>query len=71
MTSWKSERARLAALSRHHPGNTVAIEAARRDLRAERLAEHIQRVVDVAPPLTDSQRSRLSALLRGNGAGDE
>ncbi len=31
---------------------------------AERLSEHIQRIVDSAPPLTTEQRCRLTALLR-------
>lgn len=31
------------------------------------LAEHIQRVVAEAPPLTDEQRDRLAGLLRGGG----
>jgi hypothetical protein len=35
----------------------------RRDLAAERLAEHIRRVVDAAPPLTPEQVERLSTLL--------
>ena len=30
----------------------------------ESLAEHIRRVVDTAPPLTDAQLGRLSILLR-------
>lgn len=29
------------------------------------LAEHIKRVVDKAPLLTDEQRARIAALLRG------
>ena len=68
--SWTSERARHAALIRHQPDNTVAIGEARRDLRAERLAEFIRQTVDAAPPLTEAQRTRLAALLRGSGAGD-
>jgi hypothetical protein len=45
--------------------------AARRDLAAERLAEHVKRVVDSAPPLTTAQRDRIAALLRpGAQVGD-
>ena len=29
------------------------------------LAEHVRRLVDAAPPLTQAQRDRLTALLRG------
>jgi hypothetical protein len=43
------------------------IDEHRRDLRAERLADHIKKVVDSAPPLTDQQKGRLSALLRPSG----
>lgn len=34
---------------------------------AERLAEHIRRIVDEAPPLSPEQRDRLATLLRGGG----
>lgn len=40
----------------------------RRDYTAERLAEHIAKVVAEAPPLTAEQRDRLAGLLRGGGA---
>ncbi|TKV61337.1 hypothetical protein FDO65_06990 [Nakamurella flava] len=39
----------------------------RRQLRADKLAEHIKKVVDQAPPLTAEQRDRLAALLRAGG----
>ena len=35
------------------------------DLRAERLADYIERVVAEAPPLTTEQRERIAALLTG------
>ena len=31
----------------------------------ERLAEHVRKVVDAAPPLTAEQRDRIAAILRG------
>lgn len=31
------------------------------------LAEHIKKVADAAPPLTQEQRARLAALLQGGG----
>jgi hypothetical protein len=40
----------------------------RRQLKAERLEEHIKNLVDAAPPLTDEQRARLAALLRPSGS---
>lgn len=45
-------------------GDHETADQLRRDLRAARLAEHIQRVVDEAPSLTADQRSRLADLLR-------
>lgn len=45
------------------PERTPAVdEAAVSD--ADRAAEHIRRLVDQAPPLTEHQRSRLAVLLR-------
>lgn len=32
-----------------------------------RFAEHIQRIVDAAPPLSRHQKDRLAVLLRGAG----
>lgn len=49
-------------------GDHNAADEARRDLRAETLAEHIKAVVDAAPPLTDEQRQRLSQLLSPTAA---
>lgn len=59
-----SRRNRLNALQRHRPPDDPQIADARRDLRAARLEEHIRKLVDEAPPLSDEQRSRLAALLR-------
>lgn len=36
---------------------------AQREARAAELAEHIQRTVNQAPPLSELQRARLAALL--------
>ena len=36
-----------------------------RDYAAERLAEHVAKVVAQAPPLTPAQRDRIAVLLRG------
>jgi hypothetical protein len=40
----------------------------RRELGVENLAQHIARVVDELPPLTESERRRLAALLDGRTA---
>ena len=61
---WTQQRARHAALSRHRAPDDPAVTDARRDLAAERLHEHVQRVVDTFPPLTSEQRNRIAALLR-------
>lgn len=31
------------------------------------IAEHVRRVVDAAPPLTEAQRAELAALLKPGG----
>lgn len=73
MSSVLTERGRVAALSRSRTTDDPELIAARRNLRAERLADHIRRVVDAAPPLTNEQRQRLAAMLSpfaaNNGGG--
>lgn len=68
MSTWTSERARVASLSRSRPADDVDLVQARRNLRAERLAAHVAEVVAEAPPLTDEQRARIAALLAPRGA---
>lgn len=63
--SFTTERARVAALSRSRTPDDPELVDARRSMRTERLADHIRRVVDEAPPLTTEQRSRLAAILHG------
>lgn len=65
METWQSARARHAVISRHHGATAPRAIEARRDLRAARAAEYIQRLVDEAPPLTAEQRDKLAVLLRG------
>jgi hypothetical protein len=60
---------KIAAEERHRPGTDTG--DLRRELRAAQLAEHIRRVVDAAPPLSDDQRARLAALLTKNKIGGE
>lgn len=60
----RSIRQRHNQLVRHHGADAAVVTEARRDLRAANLADHIRRVVNEAPPLTDEQRARLAALLR-------
>lgn len=63
--SWTSTRAKIANAKRADPNADVS--HLRLQLRAERLEEHIRRVVAEAPPLTDQQRNRLALLLSHPG----
>jgi hypothetical protein len=63
-TTWKQKRGRLARLSKDLPADDPQLVALRRDLAADRLAEHIEKVVSEAPPLTMEQRDRIAAILR-------
>lgn len=67
--SWTAERARVASLTRSRPADDPDLVNARRDLRAERLAEAIRKTVAEAPPLTDEQRARLASLLHTPAGG--
>ena len=58
-------RGRVAALSRSRKPDDPELVAARQNMRAERLAEHIERAVAAWPPLTPEQRSVLAQLLSG------
>jgi hypothetical protein len=55
----RNSAARKGANSRW--GNREAAEAADRDM----LAAKIKELVDTAPPLTEDQRRRLTAIIRG------
>jgi len=68
MSTWTSERARVASLTRSRPPDDPDLIAARENLKAERLKVYIARVVDAAPDLTPAQRDRLALLLRGGEA---
>lgn len=61
--SWTHTRSELANALRADP--TADVTDLRRRLKAERLADHIRKIVDAAPPLTADQRSRLATLLGG------
>lgn len=71
--SWTSERARIAAISRDiragiRPADDPALTEAYRNLRAERLAQHVTKIVTDWPPLSDEQLDRIAGLLRTGGA---
>ena len=69
MSTWTHERARVASLTRSRAVDDPELVEARRNLKAERLADYIKRTVDASPPLTPEQRSRLTMLLSGGGGG--
>jgi len=56
-------RARVATLSRSRRPDDPELVEARRNLRAEYLAEYVARVVAEAPPLTNEQRHRIAQLI--------
>lgn len=58
----------VAAIEKHHGSGDPRLPELRRDLRAEKLAEHIRQVVDAAPALTAEQRAQLAGLLHGGDA---
>lgn len=58
-------RGRIAGLSRDRSDTDPELVAARRDLTAIRLHEHIDNVLATAPPLTDEQRRKLAGLFGG------
>lgn len=65
--SWTAERARVGSLTRSREPNDPKLIEARLNLRAERLADHVAKVVAEAPPLRPEQLERIAALLRVGG----
>ncbi len=61
--SWTHTRSKIAVTIKKNP-NADTTEL-RQQLKAERLADYIVRVVDDAPALSAAQRDRLALLLRG------
>lgn len=55
-------RSRVATASRL--GSPAEVEQARRDHAAVKLESYVNKVVSEAPPLTDEQISRITAILR-------
>ena len=65
--SLKQLRAGIARASKR-TGDPISAADKRRDYAAAKLEDYIRRIVDQAPPLTEDQRSRIAALLRGGEA---
>jgi hypothetical protein len=66
--SWTHTRSQIAHAKRRDPNADVT--DLQRQLKAERLADHIRQTVDSWPELQPDQRDRLALLLRGGGASD-
>lgn len=66
--SWTIERARVASLSRSRTSDDPDLIEARRNLKAELLADYVARVVATAPPLSPEQRDRIATLIHSGGA---
>jgi len=64
--SWTHTRSKIAVTIKKNP-NADTTEL-RQQLKAERLADYIVRVVDDAPALSAAQRDRLALLLKGGAA---
>ncbi len=63
-------RARVARAARYHPGQPELAAEDRRTLKAIRAEQYVRDLVDTWPPLTDSKRGRLAALLSGREVDD-
>ena len=63
--SWTHTRSKIAVTKRANPSNLTEL---RRQLKAERLEDHIKQVVDSAPSLSSEQRARIAGLLAGGDA---
>lgn len=57
-------RAKIAAGSRHHPGDP-ATEKMAADFKADRAAQYLEQLVNSAPVLNEDQLRRLRVLLAG------
>lgn len=56
-------RSKIASTKRDRP-DSPELPNLRRDFEAQKLADHVQAALRSAPPLTDEQRNRITALLR-------
>jgi hypothetical protein len=60
--SWTHTRSQIAVAKRKDPHADVT--ELRRQLKTERTAEYIEKVLADWPPLTDQQRTTLAELLK-------
>lgn len=67
--SWRTQRGRVAALTRSRAADDPELVAARRRLRELRLTDQIQRLVDQAPPLSAAQCEQIVGILNARVVG--
>ena len=60
--SWTKTRSQIALAKRKNPHADVT--ELLRQLKAELLEEHVAKIIESAPPLTDEARNRIAALLQ-------
>lgn len=60
---WTHTRSQIAVAKKRNPRADVT--ELLRQMKAERLQDHIERVMAEAPPLTQQQRDKIAVLLRG------
>lgn len=65
--SWTKDRARVAALSRSRNPDDPDLIDARRNLKAARLEDYVNKVVAEAPELSNEQLDKIAGLLRAGG----
>jgi len=63
------QRAKIGALTRavrngERPADCPELREAKQKLAEIRAEDHVRRILDSAPPLSDEQRTRLAELLR-------
>ena len=62
--AWTHARSALALTIQKYGKDSPQADEARAKYKARRLAHHIEKILDEAPPLTDAQRTKLAELLR-------
>ena len=66
--SWTKVRSRIALHKRNHPDEPIPVDRYQ-ELKAARLAAHVQQVLLSVPPLTVEARAAIAASqLRGGDA---
>lgn len=60
--SWTKVRSQIALHKRNHPDEPIPVELYQ-ELKAARLAQHVQDVLSSVPELTLQQRAEIAATL--------